>query len=223
MQSLRSRLEERIQKKHLLSHPWYIRWQQGRLSRRELQGYAKEYFAFEREFPRFLSAIHSRCTDPNARRRLLENLMDEEAGEENHSELWLQFAEGLGLSRDEIFGHFHSDETEQLVRTFRKHCHSENIADGLAALYVFRRQLSEVARQKMNRWNWSEMTDDSAIRFFDVTKEAEDLAADTEISLLTSMCGDEEADERVVTIAEETLDALHEFLNGVERRYACLN
>ena len=139
MQTLRAVLEEKIQNKHLLGHEFYLRWQAGKLTKPELQGYAKEYYRFESEFPRFLSAIHSRCEDLGMRQQILENLIDEERGEKNHPELWLRFAEGLDVDREEVKGHFHSDETEHLGRTFRKHANSDNIADGLAALYAYER------------------------------------------------------------------------------------
>ena len=42
------------------------------------------------------------CADPDTRRVLVENLIDEEVGPENHRELWLRFAEGLGLTREEV-------------------------------------------------------------------------------------------------------------------------
>jgi pyrroloquinoline-quinone synthase len=116
MQTLRSLLEEKIQNKHLLNHSFYKRWQLGQLSKEELQGYAKEYYAFEKEFPRFISSIHSKCEKLEHRQKLLENLIDEERGENNHIEMWLRFAEGLGLSRDEMHSHFHSDETQHLLR-----------------------------------------------------------------------------------------------------------
>jgi pyrroloquinoline-quinone synthase len=33
---------------------------------------------------------------------LLDNLIEEEKGSENHPELWLRFAEGLGFDRDSV-------------------------------------------------------------------------------------------------------------------------
>jgi pyrroloquinoline-quinone synthase len=41
-----------------------------------------------RGFPRYLSALHSRCEDLETRQVLLENLIDEECRAENHPELW---------------------------------------------------------------------------------------------------------------------------------------
>jgi pyrroloquinoline-quinone synthase len=67
-----------------------------------LKQYAKEYFHFEAMYPTFLSAVHSRCSDRKARQLLLDNLWDEEHGEENHVELWLRFCDALGLDREEV-------------------------------------------------------------------------------------------------------------------------
>ena len=55
-----------------------------------------KYYAHVSNFPIYISATHSRCDDIKVRQLLLENLNDEEKGEENHPELWMRFAEGLG-------------------------------------------------------------------------------------------------------------------------------
>lgn len=220
MQTLRSRLEEKIQGRHLLSHSFYARWQAGKLSKEELQGYAKEYYAFEKEFPRFITSIHSRCEDLEMRQQLLENLIHEERGTENHPELWLRFAEGLGVSREEVQGHFHSDETEHLLRVMRKHATSNNVVDGMTALYAYERQQPDVARQKIDGLkNFYGLEDDGAVSFFRVHQVTDVYHAESEATMLTKLCKTEEDEQRSVAVAEETLNALYEFLDGVERRY----
>lgn len=193
----------------------------GELSREELQGYAKEYYAFEREFPRFLSSIHSKLDDIEMRQHLLENLIHEERGESNHPELWLQFAEGMGVARDEMQTHFRSDETEHLMRVFRKHAHSPNPIDGLAALYAYERQQPDVARQKIDGLQkFYGVNDDATVAFFKTHQTYDVFHSETEMNLLDRLCGDDEAaKERALSVAEETLDALYDFLDGVERRY----
>lgn len=220
MQTLRSRLEEKIQKRHMLGHSFYLRWQSGQLSREELVGYAKEYYSFEREFPRFLSAIHSSTEDLEMRQHLLENLIHEEKGEENHPELWLRFAEGVGAPRDEVKAHFRSDETEHLLRVFRKHAFSGNPIDGLAALYAYERQQPDVARQKGDGLKaFYGIEDDATVAFFKAHQTYDVYHAETEISLLDKLCTDEASRARAIRAAEEALDALYDFLDGVERRY----
>ena len=220
MQTLRARLEEKIQQKHLLAHSFYRRWQSGQLSREELQGYAKEYYRFENEFPRLLSTLHSQCEDSHVRQVILGNLVDEEQGSDNHPELWLRFAEGMGVQRDEVKKHFHSDETEHLVRTFKKHVNTGDPIDGLAALYAYERQQPDVARQKVDGLRcFYNVTDEATVSFFKAHQSYDVFHAEAEIDLLTKLCDTPEKEERALTVAQETLGVLYDFLDGIERRY----
>ncbi|MEG8230345.1 iron-containing redox enzyme family protein [Candidatus Rickettsia tasmanensis] len=63
----------------------------GKLTQSTLQIYEKEYYHHVTAFPRYISAIHSKCSDIQARQILLGNLIEEEQGEENHPELWKSF------------------------------------------------------------------------------------------------------------------------------------
>src|SRR5215471_12309459 len=88
-----------IAAKHLLKHPFYLAWTRGELSKDALVDYARQYYHHVAAFPTYLSATHVKCEDQTTRRQLLANLIDEEAGSPNHPELWLKFAEGLGVSK----------------------------------------------------------------------------------------------------------------------------
>ena len=55
-------------------------------------------------FPAYLSALHSRLDDGEQRRAVLRNLCGEEIEGVRISELWLDFAEGMGADRDEVRG-----------------------------------------------------------------------------------------------------------------------
>lgn len=220
MQTLRSKLEEKIQSKHLLNHTFYQRWQAGELTKEELQGYAKEYYAFEKEFPRFLSALHTKCEDQEIRQGILENLMDEENGSENHIELWLRFAEGLGVKRDEVKNHFISDETEHLLRIVRKHIQSDGIVSGLASLYAYERQQPDVAREKIKGLEkFYGLTEGDGTQFFKVHQVYDVHHAETEANILHKICSNEGTETQALEAASETIDALYDFLDGVERRY----
>ena len=90
-------IEERIDKHHLLNHSFYKAWNAGELDRSVIQEYSAQYFKHVSAFPRYLSSIHSNCDDISVRQEILENLIDEERGDENHPELWMRFAEGMGI------------------------------------------------------------------------------------------------------------------------------
>jgi len=96
--TLLDRLDDLIQSKHLLQHPFYQAWTAGELSMDALRDYAGQYYQHVKAFPTYLSAVHMNCDDLEVRRHLVENLNDEEGKHPTHPELWLQFANGLGLS-----------------------------------------------------------------------------------------------------------------------------
>ena len=95
-------LQDSIERYAMLKHPFYQLWSAGELDLEVLREYAKQYYAHVKAFPTYVSATHSHCDDVAVRQMLLENLIEEERGENNHPELWLRFAEGLGLTRDEV-------------------------------------------------------------------------------------------------------------------------
>src|SRR5688500_19510618 len=82
-----STMLEAVMQYSMLKHPFYQAWSEGRLSKAVLGEYAKQYYAHVRAFPTYVSAVHSRCDDLSVRKELLENLIEEERGNENHPEL----------------------------------------------------------------------------------------------------------------------------------------
>src|SRR5438067_12177569 len=92
-------LDDQIAAKRMLDHPFYQRWSAGTLSPEELREYARQYYHYALAFPTFLSAMHAQCDDLATRQAILENLIEEERGADNHPELWLRFCEALGLDR----------------------------------------------------------------------------------------------------------------------------
>src|SRR4051795_6095351 len=109
------RLDQMIDQRHLLKHPFYTKWAGGTLPIEALQEYARQYYAFESAMPRFLSALHTRTADKAVRQEILDNLWDEEHGQDNHAELWLRFAEGIGVSRDDVQAATPNEATQALT------------------------------------------------------------------------------------------------------------
>src|SRR5258707_14333543 len=96
------KIDSDIAENHLLKHPFYLAWVRGELSTEALSDYARQYYHHVAAFPTYLSAVHARCDDQEARKQILSNLIDEEAGSPNHPELWLQFANALGISDHDV-------------------------------------------------------------------------------------------------------------------------
>src|SRR5579863_5634943 len=134
----------------LLKHPFYQQWTAGTLSAERLRNYAIQYYPHVAAFPRYLSALHSRCDDFETRQVLLENLIDEERGAENHPELWLKFARALGVPRDEVLSAEQLPVANALVGTFDHLSRDLPLAAGLSALFVYESQVAQVATAKLD-------------------------------------------------------------------------
>jgi pyrroloquinoline-quinone synthase len=158
----------------LLKHPFYQQWTAGTLPLTRLRHYAVQYYQHVAAFPRYLSGIHARCDDLPTRQALLENLIDEERGPDNHPELWLRFAEALGVSRETVINDEPISATRSLVDTFIHLTHDQPLSAGLAALYAYESQIPAVAEAKIDGLRrFYGITDAEGLRFFSVHREAD--------------------------------------------------
>ena len=215
--TLQQRLDDRINEKHLLTHPFYTDWQAGKLSLEDLRVYAAQYYRFEASLPTVLSAMHSRCADPQTRQMLLRNLWDEEHGDRNHVALWLQFAEAVGINEAEVRDTPPSEETQHLVDTLSGLARTASLPEGIAALYAYERQVPEVAAEKIRGLReFYGITAPEATMFFDVHQELDRTHADGELNEIANDL-DPEAEHSVMAAVDSSLDALWGFLDGVQR------
>ena len=214
------KIEARIAAKHLLKHPFYLAWTRGELTREALADYATQYYHHVAAFPTYLSAVHANCDDQATRRSLLENLNDEEGGSPNHPELWLQFAEGLGVDRVAAQKSEQRCETRDLIETFRSVCGSGSVGEGIAALYAYESQIPSVSESKIAglREHYG-MTDPESYRYFSVHIEADREHAATERQLLQRWIDPSDA-EKMLGAVDRVLDSLWSLLSGVCQRHA---
>ena len=147
-QAFLSALEERISPYDLLCHPYYQAWTAGELTREDLREYASDYYQHVAAFPAYLSALHSRLDDGELRRAVLRNLCDEEIEGRPHSELWLDFAEGMGADREQVRQRQPLPEVRELIGEFRRVAREGSTAEALAAFYAYESQVPRVAKAK---------------------------------------------------------------------------
>jgi pyrroloquinoline-quinone synthase len=214
------RLDETISRRALLTHPFYQLWNEGALSFEALREYAKQYYAHVRVFPRYVSAAHSACDDIRVRQLLLENLIDEDEGDRNHPELWMRFADGLGVARDAVRGAALLEKTRESVDTMTRLTRSEDFRDGLAALYAYESQVPMVAKTKREGLAKFYALDDArAVEFFTVHEEADIVHSAVERDLLVEHCRTDEQQARALAVADQAAGALWHFLDGVYEAY----
>lgn len=210
---LSDRLMQIIARRHLLKHPFYQAWTEGKLTREILQGYAAQYYAQVEAFPRWVSSVHSRCPRIDARKVLLQNLVDEELHGTDHPELWLQFAEGLGCKREVVEHEKRLPETQATVDQLFQ-LTSGDWTQGLCALFAYEVQVPEVSASKIEglKRHYG-ISDERTLRFF-TAHMSYDVVHARQVAELIDLHAEESSAERAT---EKAADALWGFLDGVAR------
>ncbi|MGH7813949.1 MAG: CADD family putative folate metabolism protein [Candidatus Binataceae bacterium] len=209
-------IDSMVAERSLLKHPFYQAWTAGTLPLERLQSYAIRYYPHVAAFPRYLSAIHSRCADIEARQAILENLIEEERGGENHPELWLRFAESLGIARERVLEAEPCPAAQNLVGMFTELAASGGIQRGLAALYAYESQIPAVAAAKIDGLRrFYGIGGERGLKFFSVHERADVWHARADAGLIERYSrGAAEADAAVAA-AGQALDALWGMLDAV--------
>lgn len=215
-----SQLLDAVMEFSMLKHPFYVRWSEGKLSKQVLSEYAKQYYAHVRAFPTYVSAVHSHCDDVSIRQELLENLIEEERGQENHPELWLRFAEGLGVSREDVRSAELLPSTKESVARLKELTQSADYRAGLAALYAYESQIPAVAQTKREGLKtFYGIADERAVSFFRVHEGIDVLHQKVESEILSETCETADDQSRAINAATESAKALWGFLDGVAGAY----
>jgi pyrroloquinoline-quinone synthase len=213
---VRTRLERCVEAQHLLNHPFYQRWSAGELTREELCEYARQYWHYTLAFPTFVSGVHAGSDDFALRQMLLENLIEEEWGGDNHPELWLRFCEALGLRREDVMESEPNEQTLELIDAMRRQARQGETHEGLASLFAYESQVPAVAKAKIEGLaKHYEITAPREIAFFSVHETADVHHSNTAAALLDRLCDTEEKRVGAERAAKTTLGALYRFLDGV--------
>jgi pyrroloquinoline-quinone synthase len=213
-----TRLDAAIAQYKVLDHPFYQAWNAGTLTNPQLQEYAKQYYHFERNFPRYVSNVHANTADIAIRQQLLLNLLEEEQGEENHPELWLRFSDSLGCDRDEVRNASPYKETSAMEETFIELTRHGSTLQGVAALYGYESQIPEVSQTKIEglKKHYGVSTS-QGLAFFRVHEEADQLHRQAERDMLASLITSAADEETAIAAATAAAKAYYHMLTGVVR------
>lgn len=212
-------LDARIARYDLLQHPFYQAWSKGELTRDELREYASEYWHHVSAFPTYLSALHARLEDAPLRRTVLENLADEEglpAGRP-HSDLWMDFAAGMGADSTTVRNRALQPETAALIAHFHD-AMQDAPASALAALYTYESRVPAIARTKAEGLKQHYGADMATSRYFTLHQVADVYHAKVwRDAIEAELAAHPEETDVALDAAEATAAALWNTLSGVER------
>ena len=211
------KLKEKLDEYHLLNHPFYKAWNEGKLTREIIRDYAEQYYQHVKAFPRYISATHSLCEDLDKRKILLENLQDEEKDGADHPKLWKNFAVAIGADSKKIEDVKKEKFTSELIDNFFKNGRS-SYAEGLASLYTYERQIPEIAETKIRGLkNHYGVTSKEGLEFFEVHKAADVYHREACEKLLDSLSLKEQ--KKAEASALSTAKYLWNFLSGIAEKH----
>ena len=156
---------------------------------------------------------------------MLENLIEEERGPENHPKLWSDFASELGI--EDLVNVKQHKTTEFLVDKFFDLC-KRSYAAGLGALYAYEHQTPAIAETKIKGLKeFYGITSEKGLKFFEVHKSADVWHSQEVADLLVKLSYDDKVE--AFSAASQAADALWSFLDGImithnlDERSACSN
>lgn len=216
MMTFSKQLQNELKEFDLLTHPFYQAWNEGKLEPETLRFYARQYLHHVKAFPRYVSATHSQSEDIQNRQILLENLIDEERGSKNHPELWMQFAEGLGQSRNSFNSEKAIPEIENVIRNFMTSAYS-SFEEGLGALFAYEHQIPKIAETKIQGLKkFYGISAPEVLEFFEVHRTADEYHTEAVAGILDSMPMEQQ--EKARAAAKRSAKALWDFLSGICER-----
>lgn len=218
-------LDSRIAKYDVLCHPFYQAWAAGRLTRDDLREYAQDYYHHVEAFPTYLAELGVRLDEGELRRAVLANLSDEKGGEDAfgeparaHSELWLDFSEGMGSGRN-LRRHSPLPEIKQLTAFFHRVASDGTPAEALAAFYAYESQVPRVAKEKARGLTGMYGADERTTAYFTLHTTADVHHSQVwKQQLARQLEAHPENTEKALTAAENAAKALWNALDGIEAR-----
>jgi len=214
-QDILGRLDDLIQSRSILEHPFYVAWQKGELTRDQLATYARIYYPHVQAFPHYLESAIASTHDTFIQEELEDNLQDELTDPKPHPEMWLDFATGLEVEEDVVVDGPAHEAAVNMVSTFER-LTSNGTASAVTALYAYESQQPEVSRQKAEGLQVFYGVDDpETLAYFEVHAEA-DLEHRAGERRAIGRCLDAGAiEEEIMDAADEALTAYWGLLDGV--------
>ncbi len=212
-------IDKMIDEQSVLQHPFYQAMLKGELSSEALAVFAWGYYPYIETFPYFLELALIHPQSEEIRNILLENLREELAVPAPHTELWLSFAQGLGLDPSELLNAQILPEVAESIDSFSQLCRT-NLLSALLALYTYERQQPELSavnlKSLQEHYN---IHSAQALSYFSVHLEI-DLHHREENRRALELCLSEEKIywEKILSITQKALDAHWCLFNGICRQ-----
>ncbi len=165
--SLIKRIDEMIEERSLLKHPFYEMWSDGKLTIESLAGYSKEYFQLVKAVPSFMTPIISKA--PEA---IIPKLIENQQEEADHVQPWIKFATNLGISEEELIEYSGLEKTKKAVSDLSDLMNSYE--GGSCAMYAFEKEIPKISQTKLDGLSkFYGISNEDATEYFKLHTEAD--------------------------------------------------
>ena len=210
MNSLIKRIDEMIEERSLLKHPFYQMWSDGKLSLDSLTGYSKEYYQLVKSVPSFMTPIIEQAPDS-----LKSELTSNQEEEIQHIKPWLRFANSLGVDEKELEHYAGLPKTIQAVSQLSSLMNS--FEGGSCAMYAFEKEIPKISQVKLEGLaEFYGISSEQATEYFKLHTEADIRHAAAWRKALEQTSSKK---EKLFEIAEKSISAQNMLLDSCYESY----
>jgi len=167
MNYLIQKIDQMIEEKSLLKHPFYQTWSDGKLTPEALAGYSKEYYQLVKAVPKFMEPLIKESPEI-----MKGELYSNQQEETSHIELWERFAYAMGISYDELINYEGLKKTNQSISELSSTMTS--FESGSAAMYAFEKEIPKISQIKLDGLaEFYGLTSENATEYFKQHTEAD--------------------------------------------------
>jgi len=204
------KIDEMIEERSLLKHPFYQMWSDGKLTKESLAGYSKEYFQLVKAVPAFMTPIIEKAPDA-----VVGELVENQQEESDHIKPWIAFAGELGISEDELVSYSGTTKTQKAVSDLNELM--VTFDGGASAMYAFEKEIPKISQTKLDGMaEFYGMTNDEATEYFKLHTEADIRHAASWRNILEKSSIDY---DKLIEIADKSLSAQNLLLDSCYEEY----
>ena len=208
--NLIQKIDQIIEERSLLKHPFYEMWSDGKLTQESLAGYSKEYFQLVKAVPEFMTPIIEKA--PNS---VITELTENQQEESDHIKPWISFAGELGVSNDELISYSGLDKTKKAVSDLSELM--TTFDGGACAMYAFEKEIPKISQTKLDGLSeFYQITNDNATEYFKLHTEADIRHTASWRNILEKSNADT---SNLIEIAEKSVSAQNLLLDSCYEQY----
>jgi len=204
------KIDEMLEERSLLKHPFYQMWSDGKLTKESLAGYSKEYFQLVKAVPAFMTPIIEKAPDA-----VVGELVENQQEESDHIKPWIAFAGELGISEDELISYSGTTKTQKAVSDLNQLM--VTFDGGASAMYAFEKEIPKISQTKLDGLaEFYGMTSNEATEYFKLHTEADIRHAASWRNILEKSSIDY---DKLVEIADKSISAQNLLLDSCYEEY----